>query len=111
MNEDSRIPQFDSAIKQLLEARFQIALTGSEEDIEVALQRRSGPLRSGSAVTCCCRRRLHHRSLRTHQGRSHRPNAAGLVRNSFTLGQGIRRSLPRRPETQHLTALRRRSQL
>ena len=34
MNEDSRIPQFDSAIKQLLEARFQIALTGSEEDIE-----------------------------------------------------------------------------
>jgi len=34
MNEDSRIPQFDTAIKQLLEARFQIALTGSEEDIE-----------------------------------------------------------------------------
>ncbi len=34
MNEASRSPQFDSAIRQLLEARFQIALTGTEEDIE-----------------------------------------------------------------------------
>jgi hypothetical protein len=34
MNEDARSSQFDTAIKQLLEARFQTALTGSEEDIE-----------------------------------------------------------------------------
>ncbi|MEY3176206.1 MAG: hypothetical protein RLZZ436_4120 [Planctomycetota bacterium] len=34
MNDTSRTPQFENAIKQLLEARFQIALTGSEEDIE-----------------------------------------------------------------------------
>ncbi|MFM7056322.1 MAG: TlpA family protein disulfide reductase [Planctomycetota bacterium] len=34
MSDASRSVQFDSAIRQLLEARFQIALTGSEEDIE-----------------------------------------------------------------------------
>ena len=34
MNDKARSPQFDSAIRQLLEARFQIALTGNEEDIE-----------------------------------------------------------------------------
>lgn len=34
MNESSRSTQFQTAVSQLLEARFQLALTGSEEDIE-----------------------------------------------------------------------------
>jgi hypothetical protein len=34
MNETARSAQFQTAVTQLLEARFQLALTGSEEDIE-----------------------------------------------------------------------------
>lgn len=34
MNDSARDPQFQAAVNQLLEARFQLALTGSEEDID-----------------------------------------------------------------------------